>query len=87
VKRFEIGRNTAPFRTFAEWLASEVPECKKWLSTVSALVITRNLLGDTVRLVAPSDGIEWGRVSAAIMDGLESQCGVRPFDVEVADTL
>lgn len=88
MKRFEVGRNSAPFKTFAGWLAGEVPEARDWIAKIDALVITRNLLGDTVRLVTQSPTpASWARMSAAISDGLESQCGLRPFDVECSPTL
>ena len=88
MKRFEVGRNSASFKTFAGWLAGEVPEARDWIVKIDALVITRNLLGDTVRLVTQSPmPSSWSRISAAISDGLESQCGLRPFDVECSPTL
>ena len=88
MKRFEVGRNSAPFKAFTGWLASEVPEARGWIAKIDALVITRNLLGDTVRLVTQSPTpSSWARVCAAISAGLESQCGLRPFDVECSPTL
>ena len=88
MKRFEIGRHSEAFKTFAGWLMGEIPEAGAWIARVDALVITRNLLGDTVRLVTQSKPpAEWPRISAAIANGLEEQCGVRPFDVECSASL
>jgi hypothetical protein len=88
MKRFEVGRNSPPFKSFTAWLAGEVPEARDWIAKIDALVITRNLLGDTVRLVTPAPTpSSWARIAASIAEGLESQCGLRPFDVECSPTL
>jgi hypothetical protein len=87
-KRFEVGRNSEPFKTFSEWLGNEIPESRKWISRIEALVITRGLLGDTVCLVtqAPAPN-NWSKIADAISGGLEAQCGIRPFEVECASKI
>lgn len=85
--RFDVGRKSSPFKTFIDWLVEQDPGSERWLATVDALVISRNLLGDTVRLISPARRpANWPAIASVIATGFECQCGVRPFDVECSET-
>jgi hypothetical protein len=91
MKRFEIGRKTASFVTFTEWVTGQVPEVVEPFKELRMVVFNRTLLGCCALLVfwkqEQAEAFEvthLSRVEKALTAGMLEQCGIKLAAVDAA---